>query len=215
MRNIRKLYLNRDVNDSLVINIRRLMQNNDVSEAKLSRYTGIPQSTLHKLLTGETLDPRISTLQSLASHFHVTVDELIDKKEKVQPKTQAIPIISWSDSIHNLSMLWKNISVESYERWVVVEPTSELSFALLSKPSMEPRFPKETVFIVNPEVEAIDGDIIVVHYPDTQEATLRVLSIDGPNRLLLPINTNSSPDPLQESIRMLGVVVQSRFSYNK
>ena len=42
------------------------------------------------------------------------------------------------------------------------------------------------IFIVNPNILPDDGDLIVVHYPDTNEATLREFTQDGPTKLLPP-----------------------------
>ena len=78
---------------------------------------------------------------------------------------------------------------------------------------MEPRFPRGTILIVDTQTKPTDGDFVIVHYATTKEATMRELSIDGPHQLLLPLNQNSVSDKLDKSIRIVGTVIQSRFSY--
>ena len=76
-----------------------------------------------------------------------------------------------------------------------------------------PRFPKDTILIISPDIQPRDGDLVIVHYPDSKEATIRELSIDGPMKLLLPINPNNQQDHLQDQIKIIGTLAQTRFSY--
>jgi len=79
---------------------------------------------------------------------------------------------------------------------------------------MEPRFPKGSILFIDPELIPEDGDMVVVLYPNTQETTLRELSIDGPLKLLLPISPNVSQTVLSPDIKIFGVLVKSTFSYH-
>ncbi|WP_423063634.1 LexA family protein [Candidiatus Paracoxiella cheracis] len=217
MATINTLYLKQKSGEVFINNLHHLMLENSITEAELARRTKIPQPTLHKILTGKTADPRVSTLQSLANYFGLTVDELftgLEIAKRTQTNTQSIPIISWSDSIQGLSLLNK-LSPSNWDEWIVTESIAKNAFGLESKPSMEPRFPKKTILIIDPSTCSKDGDLVIVHYPNTEEATLRELSIDGPNQMLLPIKPNLPTDKLTDDFKILGVVVQSRFSYGK
>ncbi len=200
----------------LIDSIRDLMQLRGIKEAELSRKTQIPPATLHKILSGKTSDPRISTLQTLANYFNVTVDELFTgiKEKTQQAKIQSIPIISWKDCIKGVELL-KKLSPSNWENWLTTEYISTHAYGLISKPSMEPRLPKGTTLIIDSKLEAEDGDLIIVVYPDTQEATIRELSSDGPNKFLLPIGPNTTPERLTKNIRIIGVVTESKFSWSK
>jgi transcriptional regulator with XRE-family HTH domain len=202
---------------SLIQNLTHLMHQQKISEAELARKTNIPQPTLHKILSGKTADPRISTLQLLADYFEVTLDELahvqVIKTKHIQAKIQFIPLLTWADCARGESFREKLLT-DNWEQCLVVEYLAEGAFGLMSKPSMEPRFPRATLLIIDPHLTAEDGDLVVVHYPDTEEATLRELSIDGPSKQLLSIN-HLSQEEFSPEIKILGVVVQSRFSYSK
>ncbi|SRR5579883_991777 len=203
--------------DVLVHNLKQLMHNAHINEAELARQTNIPQPTLHKILAGNTIDPRISTLKLLADYFNISLDELYlspqDFNHQVKTKTQTIPIISWSDCIKSLSYI-SSLSQTNWDKWLVTEPLTKHAYSLLSKPSMEPHFPKNTILIISPDITPSDGDFVVVHYERTEEATLRELIIDGPNKLLVPLSSNINQDPLNEHIKILGVLLQSRFAYH-
>lgn len=215
-----KQFLHLQASDSTLINnLHHLMRNFSVSEAELSRRTHIPQPTLHKILSGKTSDPRMSTLKSLATFFNIPLDALcttnIQKSEKAKHHAISIPVISWSECTR-LPDFINEISPNNWENWIVINPINQSNmFALVSKPSMEARFPRSTMLIIDPKLYPSDGDLAVVLYPSTHEATLRGVSFDGPQKLLLPITPNAAPDTLDDSIQIIGTVVQSRFSYQK
>ena len=96
---------------------------------------------------------------------------------------------------------------------IVTEFISPNAYALISKLSMEPRFPKKTILIIDPDLIPKDGDFIVVVYPHTDEATLRELSIDGPTQLLLPLNLTGVVTKYEKETHVIGVLVKSCFSY--
>lgn len=60
----------------LANNLRALMAVESLSENQLSRNTGVPQPTIHRILSGRVSDPRDGTLRPLAEYFGVAVEEL-------------------------------------------------------------------------------------------------------------------------------------------
>lgn len=201
----------------LISNLHHLMAQQDITEAELARQTAIPQPTLHKILSGKTNDPRISTLKAIADYFSLPLDDLysqnasIDKKPAAQG--QSVPVISWEDCA-NSSNPTAGLTPTNWENWVIINHMNhENIYALVSKPSMEPRFPKGTLLITDSTMMPNDGDLVIVKYPNTNAATLRELSIDGPNKLLLPFKQGIPVDQLNENIQVIGTVIQSRFSY--
>lgn len=57
-------------------NLRTLMRTEELSENQLSRNTGVPQPTIHRVLSGRVSDPRDGTLRPLAEYFGITVEQL-------------------------------------------------------------------------------------------------------------------------------------------
>ncbi len=45
------------------------------NENALARRSGVPQPTIHRILTGESQDPRRSTIEKIASYFGVAADD--------------------------------------------------------------------------------------------------------------------------------------------
>jgi SOS-response transcriptional repressor LexA len=59
-------------------NLEWLLKSRNINPYELARQTGVPQPTIHRILTGESADPRTSTLQGLAAYFNVHVSNLRD-----------------------------------------------------------------------------------------------------------------------------------------
>lgn len=205
--------------DYLAHNLRRLLDARNISEAELARQTSIPQPTLHKILSGKTNDPRASTVKSLADFFGISIDELMTGvnskiKSDSKSKIQSVAIISWEDCLHFETQL-SNITPSNWSQWIVTEFVSDKTFALISKPSMEPKFPRGSILIVDPSATPEDGDLVIAHYPDTKEATVRELNIDGPIRTFTTIGKpSSSTTPSDNKISIIGVVVKSIFAFD-
>ena len=60
-------------------NLEWLIAQRKTSPYELQRATGVPQPTIHRIITGESSDPRTKTLQPLADFFSVSVAELRDR----------------------------------------------------------------------------------------------------------------------------------------
>lgn len=59
-------------------NLSSLMKENNISESDLARALNVPYNTIHRLITGHTTDPRVSTLKSIAAYFNVSLDCLFN-----------------------------------------------------------------------------------------------------------------------------------------
>jgi len=204
--------------DVLSSNIQLLMGKKSITAAELSRQINVPRPTINKILYGKTEDPRASTLRAIADYFNLTIDELLSTtltihNEKTKIASQAVPIISWEDCVEHAEKVG-NITSNNWHDWIACDEITAGAYALKSRPSMEEQLPKGTVLIIDPSLTARDGDYIVIHYPDTKEATLRQLSIDGTQTLLLPISQNGKIEQFTKKIKILGVLVKSIFSYS-
>ena len=62
--------------NKVAANLRQLVRAHPTSENQLSRNTGVPQPTIHRILAGRVADPRDGTLRPLATWFGVTVEQL-------------------------------------------------------------------------------------------------------------------------------------------
>lgn len=66
-----------NINENLSKNLSLLLKKYNVSEGTLARELSLPYNTIHRLVSGYTTDPRISTLKLIASYFNVSMDSLL------------------------------------------------------------------------------------------------------------------------------------------
>jgi transcriptional regulator with XRE-family HTH domain len=82
-------------NTPLITNIKNLMKANEVSEQELADNADINHSTLHRILSGGSENPRLSTLVVIAKFFDVSVDyltsDVIQKTVEVEPDEDLTP----------------------------------------------------------------------------------------------------------------------------
>ncbi|PUT43156.1 helix-turn-helix domain-containing protein [Legionella taurinensis] len=175
------------------------MKHNKVSESDLARALNVPYNTIHRLVNGHTTDPRLSTLKLIATYFNVSLDTLLtyhenNVSEYHNNNLKAVPIISWEKVTD--SILLNSINNKNWNHWLPIPLTSldNLSlnaYALESRPSMQPRFPLGTFFIIDPKCDPIDGDLVLVKIKANNAVSLRELIMDPPTTKLLPLIQSS------------------------
>lgn len=88
---------NTDMNKTVVgTNLSRLMRLDPAingNENELARATNVPQPTIHRILTGESGNPRRPTLEKLAAYFGIKSDDFYqdDSPPVYQPKLLPSP----------------------------------------------------------------------------------------------------------------------------
>lgn len=180
----------------LANNLHYLIKSQGLSESDVAQALEIPVMTVRRIISGETTDPRISTLKLLADYFKVTIDALIESQDELtlnlvrKNKPLFVPILDWETAEKSPSL--KGINLANWLEWQPIHypdanEIDQNSFALKSLPSMYPRFPKGTLFIIAPTIRPSDGDIVLIRIKDNGEISLKELIIDPPEKKLASI----------------------------
>lgn len=72
--------------------------------------------------------------------------------------------------------------------------------------------PEGMVILIDPEVEAINGKLVVAKIENENEATFKKLVIDAGNKYLKPLNPQYSMIPINGNCRIIGVVVDAKIA---
>lgn len=207
--------------DKISENISILMSKNGINEAILARDAQIPQATLHKIISGKTTDPRASTLKILADYFNVTVDNLMSSDNIIAnisngdtATIQSVPIISWNECLKGKNFIEK-LSPITWKNWITIGGTIKNAYALNSRPSIETTYPIGTILIIDPNIKPEDGDKVIVKYKNADDAALRELLIDGPNKFLKSISYEPKKELLSNQVSIIGVLTQSIHSLHE
>ena len=202
-----------------------LLDARGVSESEIAQSLSIPVMTVRRIVSGETGDPRISTLKLIADYFNVSIDSLLEDNDQkslnfmAKKMPQFIPVLDWKTA-GNITSL-KDIDLNAWKEWrpIVLSDSSSLSenaFALESRPSMQPRFPTGTLFIIDPNETPTDGDIVLIKMKTDGDLSLRELIIDPPRWQLQPVVAGSEVLFYNESQhQIVGIVILSMLHTRK
>lgn len=217
MGTIAKLKINENSIYKLAKNLRTLLDEKRLTESEIAQSINIPVMTVRRLVSGETIDPRISTLKLLADYFKISVDTLIEDNSctsiSMMKKTtpQFVPVLDW-ETVTAIKAI-TDLDLKNWKKWRPIALSEETTlnnhaFALESRPSMQPRFPTGTLFIIDPDETPNDGDITLIKMNADGNLSLRDLIIDVPRWQLQPIIPGSETlfyDKNHHSI--MGIVV--------
>jgi len=125
-----------------------------------------------------------------------------------------IPIISWVTA-GQWQAVCDNFQPGDADDWIDTEIKGACVFALKIKgDSMEPEFQEGEIIIVNPHVEALPGDFVIVKN-DEEEATFKQLKRYGEMTILHPLNAKYADIEIKKGQRyhIIGKVVEKKKRY--
>jgi DNA-binding Xre family transcriptional regulator len=140
---------------TLATNLASLLVEKNISESELAKSINIPYNTIKRLVDGVTTDPRLSTLKEICSYFGVPLDSLVSSQNRNLPNNSitkdtplSVPMFTW-ENISNPEF-FNIVDLKSWSDWYPIPPVLNedlniSTYALESRPSMQPRFPIGTV----------------------------------------------------------------------
>lgn len=202
----------------IATNLDILLKQEELSEAELARRTKLPPTTIHRLLIGETPNPRASTLSAIAKYFGVSIEQLIGDvplhyAHEQKSEWKSVPIIQWPDTLTWVFQK-NNFTPYSHTHWIATEKEcSHQCFAVQAMPFMEPRFKRDSILIVEPEYPIKDGKYVLITL-DNVSVTVRKIRLDGSVILLENFHENLPIETYNPKIhRILGTIIESRVTF--
>lgn len=190
-------------------NLKRLMDDRELSNVELSEIIGVSESTVGKWLLEKSI-PRMGAIEKLANYFHINKSDLLEdrsnaKEIKLDIQPRKIPILG------KIAAGTPILAVENHEDYFDTSEFINADFALeIQGDSMigsriydgDIVFLKKQSYIENGQIGAflIDG-----------EATLKIFNKQADTVMLLSSNPNYSPiilSPDKENIilgKLIGV----------
>jgi len=174
---------------------------------ELQRATGVPQPTIHRILTGESRDPRYQTLEPLATFFRVTpaalrdsyfsVDEIEEEYERNSALRRSLGGEHSDPSLMHLPIVRLRLSAGA--RDFEVEPDNEdgntttvpmswikqnglnadklMAMRVVGESMAPTLFPGDVVVVNTANTELEDGSVYLVNYEG--ESVLRRMERDA------------------------------------
>ena len=202
-----------------------LMKECDIDDARLSRETGVPASSISRMRLNPDSNPTASTLRPIAKFFSVSIDQLLGDEpfstnrlpgtHNPTPFTAAkIPIVDWelipsfnqTEQIENKIQSSEWISTEkevSASAFALIIPTDSLGLALR----------KGSLVIIDPQVEQRDGDLILLQEQADDSLVIKQFLKDGNECYIKSVNPEIKGLKLLPSdVQVIGVIIETRFS---
>lgn len=191
----------------------------DMSESALARAVNLPKATVHRVLSGDTPDPRAGTLLPIAQYFNITIEQLMGVAEL--PKD--FPIQS-AKSLDMVEM--PLIPIDSLRLWLNgdFDPTDFFNITSFSEKSLDkncfitqvisdemaPLFPKKMYLIVKKQRALKKDDIVVVFYSDENSILVRKFAELKGEKYLIPSNPSYEIISFDNKVDLIGIVIEGR-----
>ena len=184
----------KNAKSTIARNLEALMRKAGTNPHELQRATGVPQPTIHRILTGESRDPRYQTLEPLADFFKVTpaalrdsyfsVDEVEEEYERNRALRRSLEAEDSDPSLTHIPKVKLRLSAgtrsfdmekDEYDGANTTVPTGWLDRNKLQRShliairvqgeSMEPTlFPDDLVIVNVEDRQIVDGAVYAINY---------------------------------------------------
>lgn len=215
--------------NQLAHNLRRLIFEHNTTPTQLSRATSVPQPTIQRIIAGTTTRPHISSLEPLAKHFKITVEQLLNNQ--AEPATadplssqlqdwgiNRIPQLNWN--LKELKHWLDKPCLEKHHKTVLNDTqASHQGFALeANDAAMEPIFPKGCLLTFDPSREIKDRAYILAITKNPKQLLFRQLLLDGERLYIKPLSPHLPQNTIIElpsKNNIVATLIQARFNYTE
>ncbi|WP_394179683.1 LexA family protein [Marinomonas posidonica] len=198
-----------------------------ITQMKLSKLVGVSHVTVSQW-ESDTTAPKGENLYRLAQVLRTQANWLIsgvesDSESNVVAapffhETKKLPVIShvqagsWTEAIDYRTLgddiEWEDAPSNSDENcfWLKVVGDSMTSHNGIS-------VPEGSLILVNPNIPAENGSLVVAKLEGTDEVTFKKLVLDAGQKYLRPLNPNYKALEINGNCRIIGVVTESKFKF--
>lgn len=208
--------------------LRYLMQDiGNISEGELFRRTGVPQPTIHRILSGMTPNPRMESIEPLAEFFNISTDQMLGRvplpKDRIPGSFTAIattkkvvPLLNWREIV-NWPEITKKSDFKVDREWITSESgITGSAFALkIMNTDYFPEFRKNTVIILDCSREPKNGDFVLGLLTKNNESILGRLVIEQHHEIAILIHLSQSDRVFHvaKEAKLCGVIVEAKHSF--
>ncbi len=200
-----------------------------LTQIQLAKQVGISQQSLQKIEDGRTNNPRkllelANALQCSPEWLQFGITTSNDSAESNVTSApyfnsfRKLPLIShvqageWSEAIDYRTLgediEWQESPSTASENafWLKVVGDSMTS-------QVGQSIPEGHLILVDPNVQADNGSLVVAKLEGTDEVTFKKLFIDAGQKYLKPLNQNYNPLEINGNCRIIGVVTEAKVKF--
>lgn len=210
--------------------LNHLLHKENIRPSELARLTGVPQPTVHRMVTGTCPRPHKSSLQPIAEHFNISIEQLkglepiaglnMHKLESADGWS-TLPLVDWkhlstwpkAEFDYQLTELGVHTQKREQTMTYADAALSNQAFAAyLHDRAMEPLFPADSLLIFDPQKAKIDGSYSLIRL-ENGNVLFRRLVLSNAQTMYTTVENPSSPIELAENDEIIGVLAQVRSDY--
>jgi SOS-response transcriptional repressor LexA len=212
---------------TLGLRIREKRKELNITQLQLSKLVGVSHVTVSQWesdttgLKGKNLFKLAQVLRTQANWLISGIDSEYESNVIAPPilqKMKKLPVIShvqagaWTEAIDYRALgddiEWEEApsSVEENAFWLKVIGDSMTSQNGVS-------VPEGSLILVNPNIPAENGSLVVAKLDGTDEVTFKKLVIDAGQKYLKPLNQSYNPLVINGNCRIIGVVTESKYKF--
>lgn len=194
--------------------IKALRRVTRTSQKELGKFCGVSDVAVG-YWERDVNTPNGESLVKLAKFFNTSIDYILYGTEfegTLITKMRRVPVISWVQAGQFTECKTADL-FSDVDKWVETSlRIGDNSFALevkgdsMTNPNGLPTIPEGATVIVDPDVEPHHGKIVVARIDGTNEATVKKLVIDGPQKFLVPLNPRYPNISINGNCLIIGVV---------
>ncbi|KZN12628.1 LexA family protein [Marinomonas sp. TW1] len=212
---------------TLGLRIREKRNEQNITQLQLSKLVGVSHVTVSQW-ESDTTAPNGENLYKLAQTLKTQANWLISGINSqhesnviappIQQKMKKLPVIShvqagaWTEAIDYRALgdeiQWEEApsSVEENAFWLKVIGDSMTAQNGVS-------VPEGSLILVNPNIPAENGSLVVAKLDGTDEVTFKKLMIDAGQKYLKPLNQSYNAIAINGNCRIIGVVTESKYKF--
>lgn len=205
--------------------LKHLVLSNQLSANMLAKTLNLPTPTIQRLLTGEVLDPRASTLMAIADYFCISIDQLLGR-EKLSSKYEnqdklavrlpnTIPIFTLAE-LNDKNMT----KPASWLKWQhQSNPNDQIEFNSLFAVAIkndlyEPIFHTGTFLIINPEIDPRSGDYVLIKFMNDNAPVIKKYVAEGDCKYLYSLKSDVKTVAFEPNkCKILGIISESYINF--
>lgn len=194
--------------------IKALRRVTGTSQKELGKFCGVSDVAVG-YWEKDINTPGGEALSKLAKFFNTSIDYILYGAEfegKLVTNMRRVPVISWVQAGQFTECRAAEVFSE-VDKWVDTSlKIGDNSFALevkgdsMTNPNGLPTIPEGATVIVDPDAEPRHRKIVIARLDGTNEATVKKLVIDGPQKFLVPLNPRYPNIPINGNCLIIGVV---------
>jgi transcriptional regulator with XRE-family HTH domain len=187
-------------------NIGLLMEHFGIkNESQLAKLVGSPQTTINKLTSGVSVDPRISTLAPITEYFNISIDTLLQDNPNFEEIAQKfhnetnIPIIH----LNELNEMFGDIVTldhTNWPHWYPIRYNPDINYAIQIKYNqLSQPFNDSCLLIVDENCKLKNNYYFIFKHLSSNTISIKKIHFENGEQWLLALQNDLPPTKFNES----------------